>query len=313
MKVNSNNNRDISFNGFLNNKALKRGLEFAADNGTLFAATTTAVLSLTVRPAAIMLAPNVDKENKKLAFTKSLVSTFSGYLLMFAFSKPFARSLKQIESTPHKYLTKDTIEKFKQKDNKAYSFATQMFKLGAGLLAAIPKALLTAVAVPPVLDKIFPEKQQQDLTFKGKLPKKIGNSLNNKNYQEFSKKHKDSNFPMHIIALTDTLTTGTFIYKTKKDKKINKERNKILCYNAAISTALSIISGYSADKLTQKSTEKFIKKFREANKKDLKIEKYIEGIRIAKPMLLVGIIYYTIIPFISTYIAERIGKQPKTL
>ena len=28
----------------------------------------------------------------------------------------------------------------------------------------------------------------------------------------YAKKYKDTNFPMHIIAATDTLTTGTFIY-----------------------------------------------------------------------------------------------------
>ena len=63
MKVNYQNNRDISFNGFWNNKILKKGLEFAADNGTLFAATTTLALS-SVRPLAILSTPKTDKKNK---------------------------------------------------------------------------------------------------------------------------------------------------------------------------------------------------------------------------------------------------------
>ena len=42
MKVNSD--RAISFKGFYNNKVLKKGLEFASDNGALFAATTTLIL-----------------------------------------------------------------------------------------------------------------------------------------------------------------------------------------------------------------------------------------------------------------------------
>ena len=50
MKVNYEKNRDITFNGFYNNKALLKGLEFAAKNGTLFAATTTLGLSIAMKP-----------------------------------------------------------------------------------------------------------------------------------------------------------------------------------------------------------------------------------------------------------------------
>lgn len=307
MKVNSNNNRDITFNGFLNNKTFKKGLKFAADNGTHFAAATTLVLSLTARPAAIMLTPKTDKENRKLAFAKSLASTFSTYLLMLVLSQPLAGSVKRINKQPQKYLNKETIQNFK--DTKAYDFATQMFKLGAGLLAAIPKAILTAATVPAVMNQIYPKKNDSNgLTFKG-LPKGIGKALNNKKYQNFSKKYQDTNFPMHIIALTDTLSTGAFIYQTKKSKSIKEERKNPLCYNAAISTALSIICGYTADKMTQKPTEKFIRRFSEVNKNDPELKKCIEGIRIAKPILLVAGIYYMLIPFISTFLAERIHSK----
>ena len=52
MKVNYQNNRDMSFKGFLDSKILKKSLEFAAENGTLFAATATLALS-GIRPLAI--------------------------------------------------------------------------------------------------------------------------------------------------------------------------------------------------------------------------------------------------------------------
>lgn len=64
MKVNSN--RDISFKSIYTNKALKKGLEFAAQDGAMFSATTILALSMLARPAAIALAPHTDKENKKL-------------------------------------------------------------------------------------------------------------------------------------------------------------------------------------------------------------------------------------------------------
>ncbi len=303
MKVNSNN-RDISFKGIYNSSTLKKGLKFAADNGALFAATTTLALSLTARPAVILATPKTDKENKRLAFAKSLASTFIGYLIMFALSKPLSKKMKTID----KSLTKETIENLKDgketlEKSKVYSLATQIFKLGLGLAAAIPKAILTAAAVPVVMDNIYQE-EKKGLSFKGS----ISNILNNKKYQEFAKKYKDSNFPMHIIAATDALTTGTFIYQTKKSKKIKEERKNPLCYNAGISTGLSIISSYFVDKLANKPTESFICKFKEINKTDPKLDKYLEGIKIAKPILIIGGIYYIIIPFISTFLADRASK-----
>lgn len=307
MKVNSNK-RDIPFGGLYNNKALKKGLEFAADNGALFAATTTLALSLTARPAAILATPKTDKENKKLAFAKSLSSTFIGYAMMFCLSKPLAKKMKNID----KELTKESAENLKDRaeslsKSKAYILATQMFKLGLGLVAAIPKAILTAAGVPVVMNQLYPD-ENKGLTFKGKSSNLITKTLNNKKYQEFAKKYKDTNFPMHIIAATDTLTTGTFIYQTQKSTKIKEERKNALCYNAGISTGLSILSSYFVDKLTDKPMEKFIRKFKEANKTDPKLDKYTEGIKIAKPILIIGGIYYILIPIISTFLADRAAK-----
>ena len=50
------------------NKLLKKGLEFAANNGSLFAAGTSLVLSSVARPAVILATPHTDKKNKKYAF-----------------------------------------------------------------------------------------------------------------------------------------------------------------------------------------------------------------------------------------------------
>ncbi len=291
-----------------NSKILKKGLEFAADNGALFTATASLALSTIARPAAIVAAPKTDKENKKLAFAKSLASTFVGYAMMFALSKPLAKKMKNI----NKNLTKESVENLKDgadklEQSKAYILATQMFKLGLGMVAAVPKAILTAASVPVFMNQIFPE-ENKGLSFKGKSSDIITKTLNNKKYQEFAKKYKDTNFPMHIIAATDTLTTGTFIYQTKKSNKIKEERKDALCYNAGISTALSIASSYLADKFTDKPTDKFIKNFKQINKNDPKLDKYIEGIKIAKPILIIGGIYYILIPFISTFLADRAAK-----
>lgn len=328
MKVNSNN-RDISFKGILNNKFLKSTLEFAANEGTLFAATTTLVLSSTVRPLVILAAPNTNKKDKQVACAKSLTSTLNGYLITFLLSKPLSRSISKIDEKPSKFLNKKTISNLQEyskplTESKSYQMATQLFKLGLGAFIAAPKAILTAFLTPDVLKLIEDKdknskKNNSTVQFKGKpsLSKSIGNFINNQKLQDFVKKHKDSNFPMHIIATTDTITTATFVQQTYKSKKF-KEENKIpLIYNSIISTVLSIISTYFIDSLTKNSANKFIEKYKLANKNDPNLAKQLEGIKIAKPMLIAGCIYYLFIPLIATYFSDKVKLldnfiQPKT-
>lgn len=298
MKVNSR---------FYHNKTLKKGLEFAADNGALFAASTTLALSGTVRPISILLTPKTDKENKKIACAKSLSSSAVNFLMTFGLSMPLMIAMKKIDNNPKKYLKSETIKAY---DKKSYEFATQMFKLGLGLAIAVPKAIMTAAGLPYIMQGLFPEKKE-GLSFKGRseLAEKIGKVLDNKKFQNFSNNHKNSNFPMHIFSGADVLTTATFINQTAKSNKINDERKKVLMYNAGISTGLSILSGYILDGLTEEPTKRFIENFKKANKGLPNLDKQVEGIKIVKPIFLLAGVYYTLIPLISTYLAERTAKS----
>ena len=325
MKVNSQ--RDISFKGFYTNRALKKGLEFAADNGALFAATTTLGLSAIVRPMAIWLAPHTDKENRKLACAKSISSSVAGFLLTLALSMPLSKAIKKIDKNPQKYLKPSTIKNLKDgceklEESKSYAIATQMFKLGVGVIVAAPKAILTCAGMPFIMQKLFHKpkikkesSEAKTPTFKGRcndrLASQVGKIINKDGMQKFSNKYKDSNFPMHLIALTDLINTAAFIRETDKSEQIEENRKKALIYNAGISTALSIISGYIFDSLLDGPAEKFIEKFKMANKGLPNLEKQIEGIKIAKPILIVGGIYYMIIPFISTFLADIADHNPK--
>lgn len=346
MKVNSN--RDISFKGFYNNKALKKGLEFAADNGALFAATTTLCFSMFARPAAIMMAPHTEKDNKIMACAKSITSSLAQFGLTLFLSKPIAGAIEKIGSNPQKFLKPETIKTFKNgcekiTESKSYEFATQMFKLGVGLVVAMPKAILTAAGMPFILEKVFhkprpkheedteleleeikedfedfferenSDNNDENIAFKGKdrLAKIIGKTLDKKGLQKVSEKQKDSNFVMHIVAATDALTTATFIHETFKSEDIEEKRKKALIYNAGFSTGLSIITSYIIDSLTKKPTEKFIENFKKANKNTPNLDKQVKGIKVAKPIVLVGCVYYMIIPFISTILAEIADHDPR--
>ena len=324
MKVNSIEKKDISFNGFYNSKALKNILKFAENNGALFASVTSLALSATARPAAIFAAPKTDNENKKIACAKSIVSTLLDFGITFAISLPIVRAVGKINKNPEKFLKSETIKNLKEdaeslNKSKAYLLANQMFKLGAGIIVALPKAVLNVLGIPFILEA-FPQNNNQvtddknNITFKGKksedkIAALIAQTIDNSVLQKFSKKHQDSNFPMNINAIKDTTSTLIFSAGVYKEKNIDKNRKGALIYNSLISTAISIPLSYLADSLTGKFEKNFVENLKQANKKDANLQKYIDGFKIAKPIFIMGLMYYILTPLISTFLAERVDKK----
>lgn len=291
------------------NRIFKKGLEFASNKSAIFVGSVSLALSTIARPIAILSTPNTNKENKKYACIKSFASTTVGYGLMLGASLPVSNALKEIDKNKTKYLKPQTLKRLSTP--KKYAFATQLFNLGLGFLIAIPKSILTCALIPPFMAKIFPKKenQQKNISFTGNLSKGIGKLIDTNAVQKLTEKFHNTNFEQHIMCLTDVVATGAFITQTAKNKKIEQDRKKALMYNAGISTGLCIAGSYIIDKALKKPTEKFIENFRKANKNSPKLEKYVEGIRVAKPALILGGIYYIIIPVISTFLADRFDKN----
>lgn len=337
MKVSLNNTKtqQPSFKGLYNSKLLLKGLEFAADYPAIFTSTVSLGLSTFARPASILATPKTDKENKKHACAKSIASSAVGCLVMLT-TLPVSFAIKKINNNPSKHLKQSTIQNLKGEakeliNSKSYQLATQIFKLGTGLLLAIPKSAITCLLIPPVLTLFFSTKKHNTrpnspvransnvISFKGicnsassKIAKCIGKIIDLKPVQEFAKKFSDTNFALHVMNLTDIVLTWAFIQRTKHNKKIEEARKKALIYNTEIATGLSITGGYALHYATKNSEEKFIQKFREIHKNSPKLEKYIEGIKIAKPALILGGIYYIIIPIISTFLADRADTTPRS-
>ncbi len=291
------------------NRIFKKGLEFASNKSAIFVGSVSLTLSTIARPIAILSTPNTNKENKKYACIKSFASTAVGYGLMLGASLPVSNALNEIDKNKTKYLKPQTLKRLSTP--KKYAFATQLFNLGLGFLIAIPKSILTCALIPPFMAKIFPKKenQQKNISFTGNLSKGIGKLIDTNAVQKLTEKFHNTNFEQHIMCLTDVVATGAFITQTAKNKKIEQDRKNALMYNAGISTGLCIAGSYIIDKALKKPTEKFIENFRKANKKSPKLEKYVEGIRVAKPALILGGIYYIIIPVISTFLADRFDKN----
>ncbi len=322
-----------------NSKILKRGLEFASDNSSLFVATASATFA-TARLGAILATPKTDERNKKYACMKALSSSLVGYGLMLFASLPIAKSVKNIDENPEKFLNPKTIDALKNGEkslakSSRYNFATQLFKLGLGLLLVLPKSWLTCNFIPPLMKKIFPDKSAapaqtahsspplaQDkpkTSFTGnlyqtgteKISKLIGKIIDTKFVKKLSEKFADTNFEQHILSLTDVFATGAFIWNVQHNKKIEEERKKPLIYNSAIATGLSISAGYGLHVLLKKPTEKFIENFKRVNANSPKLDKYLHGIGVARPTLILGTIYYLFIPVISTFTADRFAKTGK--
>lgn len=317
-------------------QTIKKGLEFAADNSALFIAGTSLALSAVVRPLSILAAPQADKENKKLACAKSVSSATVGYLLMLGVSSPIARGVKRIDKNPEKYLKQTTRKLLKDEgqklqDSKAYQLATQTFKLGLGFLIAYPKAIMTSALIPPIMKNLFQDKKEnpptiepkhqtistQKIAFKGRLGESLSKGMGKVLDSDFviknANKLKDTDFAMHTIALTDTVSTVAFIHENNKNKNIDEKRKKVLNYNCAISTGLCIAGGYTVDKLLEKPFKNFSDNFAKANKNSPKLAKYLEGLKIVKPAIIFGGIYYGIIPFVSTFLADKFDDKKSSV
>lgn len=346
MRVNSVNSAGTkqSFKGVMNNKTLLKGLELISDHGATFIAATSAVMAVGVKPLSIMLTPKVEKKNKQYAATESIASGLMKFAMVEAIALPVEKALKNIDENPVKYLTEKTIENLKEPaknlvDSKNYKNLTGVIKQASGFVSAIPKSMLTIALIPVLMGGIFKEKSKKikehdtyivnkeapevfkDISkektspsFKGGvnniLTKGISEIINNKKVQNIIKKAdlNEANVARTVSTATDLLITGSFVASTQKSKKIEKEHKKPLILNHLISMGTFLACAYSADNFVQKQSKKVVDKFKEVNKNDIKLSKYVDGINIARSTFTFAIVYYAILPIFSTFLAEKIDK-----
>ena len=310
-------------NKIITNKYLLKGLEKISEHGTTFAAGTSLLLSVGLRPFSISKTPDVKEENKFYAMANSISSGLIKFAMIEAVALPIENAVKKIDSNPEKYL------KTKLKPNtRAYKFITQTMKLSAGLLVAIPKSVMTIAFIPVIMDNLFiktktipsihdkreTKNNSSQTSFTGnfgeKLSKGIAKIIDNKNIQRIAQKYKykDEDIFKNMSVATDILLTSTAAYQTSKSKNIHEDSKKALIYNNIISTAITVAGGYTLDSAIKNKTAKFVETFKKANKNNPNLLKYIEGINIIRPALIFAGIYYCILPIFSTYISDKIDN-----
>lgn len=331
-------------NKILTNKTVLQGLEKVSDHGATFTNLTTLAMTVGVRPLAIHLTPDVEKENKQYAMSNSIGSGLIKFALVESVALPLETVVKNIDNNPEKFLKKETIKNLKQGSetlakSRSYRLFTQLFKLGAGVITAIPKSILTVAFIPVIMDNIFSSHNKQpaksagekigfsgnnfeilkdkNIFFTGRitdtLSKGIGKIIDNRKLQNLvirNEKH-DKDIAKHITAGTDILLTATACQQVTQSKKIKENRKKALIYNNIISTGTTLAGGYIVDSFIKTKTRKFVERFKKLNANDPKLIKYIEGINVIRPAVIFAGIYYGILPIFSTYFAEKIDKHLK--
>jgi len=302
----------ITNSNFYNNKFLLKGLKFASEKSPIFTAGTSLLFQSTIRPLSTMLTPKTDREDKKISCIKSLSSAISGFLFMLIVSTPFSKAVKNIDKNPGKFLNKDTIKALSgDVDNiansKSYKFITQLFKLGLTFLLAYPKALINNTIIPKAIEKTSKNKEPQ--SFSGKIENIVADTINNKTMQKAAQYAKKTDYTTHLIALGDIFSTLAFTTITNKNKKLSKHQKKVLNYNAITSTALCLAMGYGANKILDKPMGGFIKNLEKANKNSPDLSKYKEGAEIVKTSVIFAMIYYGLIPMMSTFISSKAASK----
>ncbi len=329
----------INFNGGLNNKLLLKSLETVSNHPASFIAGTTLLMSSVIRPIAISLTPKTDKENKKYAIADSVSSGLIKFAITELVALPMENAINNINKNPEKFLNAKTIKNFTEKgksllESKNYKFAWQLIKNIPQLITAIPKSVIAVSLIPFIMNKLFPEKNNKGkkfytspdnyapvfepfynnkISFKGLnniTTKGVSTILNSENFQNIISKHSfnEENITRNMTVITDILLAVSSVIKTKTSKKIKEDKKNPLIYNKIITTSVSVLGGYKIDKLIQKNTKSFIDKFKQANKNDPKLDKYLQGINVIRPTLVFALIYYGILPVISIFTADKIDK-----
>ena len=302
----------------LSNKILLKGLEAVSERAISFSAGVSLAMSLGFRPLAISVTPDTEKENKNYAMANSISSGLMKFAIIESVAIPIENAIKKIDKDPKNFLKNKTI---KDLPIKAYKLITQTIKLSAGLITAVPKSILTVALIPLIMDKVFKFRPQNNkneaslyrsskkLSFTG-LSNNLGKIIDNKRVQNWAIKYQnnDKDIAKHMTAATDIILTSTSVYRTNNSNKIDQKRKRALIYNNIISTAITLIGGYGADRIIKNKTSKFIEKFSVANSGNPKLPKYIEGLNILRPAIIFASIYYGILPIFSTYMAEKIEK-----
>lgn len=123
------------------------------------------------------------------------------------------------------------------------------------------------------------------------------------------KKDSSSNMISHLSTLGSVILSSLYVKKTLDNDKLDPNKKKTLAINQASVWVVSTILGYTFNGVVNKKVDKFVSEFEKRNNGDEHLSKYIEGIKIAKTVMIFDIVYRYLAPVVVTPIANHIGNK----
>ena len=144
------------------------------------------------------------------------------------------------------------------------------------------------------------------------LSSKFERLSKSKPLQKFAKFLSTKNAFTHLIVADSALISGTYMIRTLKNKKIDKEQKPAMLINDALVWGFSTASTYLLDNKLNNLTEKTIDRFVKVNKSNHHVmdhlDDYVKGIKNIKSIVVAGFIYRYVGPVLMTPIANKISK-----
>lgn len=119
---------------------------------------------------------------------------------------------------------------------------------------------------------------------------------------------KDNMFA-HLIVLGSTALSGAYVVKTLRNDKLDERKRKTLAINQAAVFGVSTVMAYTFDKALGKWTNNLIDKFKKINAGNPHLDKYVNGIKIAKTTIIIDMVYRFIAPVAVTPVANHFGNK----
>lgn len=123
------------------------------------------------------------------------------------------------------------------------------------------------------------------------------------------KDNSSSNVLSNLSTLGSVILSGLYVKKTLDNDKLDPNKKKTLAINQASVWGISTILGYTFNGIVNKKVDKFASEFEKRNQGNEHLGKYIEGIKIAKTVMIFDIVYRYFAPVVVTPIANHIGNK----
>lgn len=115
----------------------------------------------------------------------------------------------------------------------------------------------------------------------------------------------------HLIVLGSTILSGFYILKTLNNKHMDEDKRKTLAINQGLVYIASTIMAYTFDDWARKKTNPYIDAFKKANASvnPERLEKMVSGMKLARAIITIDVVYRFIAPVLVTPLANYIGNK----